>query len=147
MSGIGQGRASRGSFFAVRGSHGQPIVLKSKSIKKSVGARTLAYPAILGSRIAHLSRISNARSPRWIIYTQIVGIIQTQHQHRIYESHERESLPYLATSVLNLRDSRWPQIKRQFDAVLICLSPLYIIRGMTVQSYIVFPSIRRFFEK
>ena len=83
-------------FFAVRGSHGQPIIIKVESIKKSVGAKTFAYPGCLGSRIAHLSRISNARSPRWIIYTQNIGIVQTQYQHWIYKSHERESLLYHA---------------------------------------------------
>ncbi|MBR5650970.1 MAG: hypothetical protein IKW93_01955 [Bacteroidales bacterium] len=41
----------------------------SKNIKKSVGAKTFAYLGCLGSRIAHLLKISNVRSPRIFIYT------------------------------------------------------------------------------
>lgn len=60
--------------FAVRGSRCQLIINNPKSIKKSVGARTLAYPELLGLRIAFQPRISNARSPHWIIYTSNVGV-------------------------------------------------------------------------
>ena len=66
-----------------------------ENIKKSVGARTLAYPAVQGLRIAYQSKISNARSPRWIIYECWSDITPTED----IQSPGRKSLLYLATGI------------------------------------------------
>ena len=51
---------------------------------------------------------------------------------------------FTVRQVSNLRDSRWPQIKRQFDAILNYVCHTLIKGLMTVQIYILFPLIRSF---
>ena len=77
-------------------------------IEKARESETIAYPTLVGSRIAHRSRINNADAHASNIL------------NRYIRNNERHTLFYRARD-WNLRDSQGSQIKRQFNVFLLCL--------------------------
>lgn len=104
-------------FPTVRGSQCRPLMNKGVNydIIKKRGSRNFCLSRSPGLRIAHHPRISNARNPRWFIYTFSNAQMCTGNG---YKTHERNSLPHRADDS-EVAKFGLPQIKRQFNAVSI----------------------------
>lgn len=109
--------------FAVRGSPCQLIINNPKSIKEKRGSKNSCLSWLL--RLSHCPSPEDKQCP------------QPTHNHihinqpplwrwNGYTNHMNANHCFIMQEiVMNLRDSSNPQIKRQFDAILICLSPTY----------------------